>query len=205
MLLGATLATGTGEDRVAVRIVEVEAYLGGDDPGSHAYRGRTARNATMFGPPGHVYVYRHLGLHHCVNLVCSPEGTATAVLLRAAEVIHGAELAWQRRLAAGVCRRSEDLARGPARLAVALGLVHADDGADVVVHPGDRAPTGRCPDARAATRQNLVLTPASGPVAIRTGPRVGVSGVAGTDAYPWRYWIDGDPHVSDFRPGRGAP
>ncbi|UFU05062.1 DNA-3-methyladenine glycosylase [Ruania halotolerans] len=194
-LLGAVISRGTGADRVAVRIVEVEAYRGGDDPGSHAYRGRTARNATMFGPPGHVYVYRHLGLHHCVNVVCSPEGTATAVLLRAGEVVAGEELAWQRRLDSGVCRRSEDLARGPARLAVVLGLTLADDGLDLQVTSGLPVTT-----ADDATGQ-LVLTTTMEQGQTRTGPRVGVSGIAGTDAYPWRYWIDGDPHVSPFRAG----
>ncbi|WP_235020107.1 DNA-3-methyladenine glycosylase [Ruania rhizosphaerae] len=208
LLLGGVLV---GADGVAVRLVEVEAYRGAEDPGSHAYRGRTARNATMFGPPGHAYVYRHLGLHHCVNVVCSPAGTATAVLLRAGEVVAGQELAWQRRRAAGVCRAERDLARGPARLAVVLGLTLAHDGAPVTIlqSPRDRPvpdasrtrASVAAPDAGATP---LELVPADEPVTIRTGPRVGVSGRAGTDAYPWRYWIDGDPHVSAFRAGPGA-
>ncbi|UFU04289.1 DNA-3-methyladenine glycosylase [Ruania suaedae] len=183
---------------VTVRLVEVEAYRGAEDPGSHAFRGPNARNATMFGPPGHLYVYRHLGLHHCVNLVCSPAGAATAVLLRAGEVTDGHELAWQRRRAAGVCRTPRDLARGPARLAVALGLTLADDGAPVAV--GAEREAVQTPTSAGC---DIVPAPAP-PPAIRTGPRVGVSGTGGTGAYPWRYWIDGDQHVSAFRAGPGA-
>ncbi|QOR72214.1 DNA-3-methyladenine glycosylase [Ruania alkalisoli] len=204
LLLGSVLV---GTDGVAVRLVEVEAYRGAEDPGSHAYRGRTARNATMFGPPGRVYVYRHLGLHHCVNVVCSPAGTATAVLLRAGEVVAGQEVAWQRRRAAGVCRAERDLARGPARLAVVLGLTLAHDGAPMTIQhsPRDRpAPEASRMRAPEAGARPLELVPADQPVTMRTGPRVGVSGRAGTDAYPWRYWIDGDPHVSAFRAGPGT-
>src|SRR5699024_11040881 len=116
LLLGAVLTCGQGQAAVSVRLTEVEAYMGTTDPGSHAYRGRSARTATMFGPPGHLYVYRHLGLHHCMNLVCSPDGEASAVLLRAGQVVAGAAAAWRRRQGAGVCRTERDLARGPARL-----------------------------------------------------------------------------------------
>jgi DNA-3-methyladenine glycosylase len=127
-LLGATLTTRTSDGVVSLRLTEVEAYAGAGDPGSHAYRGRSRRNATMFGEPGRLYVYRHLGLHHCVNVVCGPEDTASAVLVRAGEVVEGADLARSRRLASGVVRADRDLARGPARLAVALGLDLSHDG-----------------------------------------------------------------------------
>jgi DNA-3-methyladenine glycosylase len=119
-LLGAVIRHGG----VAVRLTEVEAYDGANDPGSHAYRGPTRRNATMFGPPGRLYVYLSHGLHHCANLVTGPDGDPGAVLLRAGEVVDGHALARERR--GGVTTR--DLARGPGRLGQALGLTLADDG-----------------------------------------------------------------------------
>src|SRR5690606_16906565 len=106
LLLGAHL-TGRG---VTVRLTEVEAYLGEADPGSHAFRGLTPRTRTMFGEPGHLYVYFSYGMHVCANVVCSPEGTASAVLLRAGEVVDGLELARERRPTA---KSDADLARGP--------------------------------------------------------------------------------------------
>ena len=121
-LLGARL-THAG---VTVRLTEVEAYAGADDPGSHAYRGPTARTATMFGPAGRLYVYFTYGMHHCANLVCGPEGQAAAVLLRAGEVVDGHDLARSRR--PGV--RDRDLARGPACLCRALALDRSHDGLD---------------------------------------------------------------------------
>src|SRR5690625_4079990 len=130
-LLGAMLTSTLGGARVRVRITEVEAYEGADDPASHAYRGPTARNAVMFGPPRSVYVYRHMGLHYCMNLTCGTEGTATAVLIRAGEVVDGEETAWQRRNATGVCRTPRDLARGPARLTVALAVTGQHNGIDI--------------------------------------------------------------------------
>lgn len=183
-LLGATLRVRRADGAVTVRLTEVEAYGGTDDPGSHAYRGRTARNAVMFGPPGHLYVYRHLGLHHCANVVTGPAGRASAVLLRAGEVVDGVEVARARRLARGVVRRDVDLARGPARLAVALGLTVADDGLDLL---GDDV------DLRLA---------AARPEAVAHGGRVGVAGPGGDPAtFPWRMWLEGDPAVSAYRRG----
>ena len=177
LLLGAVLH-GRG---VSLRLTEVEAYLGtGEDPGSHAHRGRTPRTGVMFGPPGHLYVYFSYGLHVCANIVCSPEGTASAVLLRAGEVVDGLELARSRRPTA---KTDAGLARGPANLTKALGMALTDDG-----------------DSLFGGAYALELAPAS--VSFVTGPRVGVSGIAGTDAFPYRYWIPGDPTVSAYKPGR---
>jgi len=170
-LLGVVL----GHGGVAVRLTEVEAYDGPSDPGSHAYRGRTPRNGTMFGPPGHLYVYFSYGIHWCANVVCGPEGTASAVLLRAGEVVEGAGLAQQRR---GERVTARDLARGPARLTQALGLDRAHDGADLF-------------------DGTIRLDHGHRPRATRTGPRVGLREAADR---PWRYWIDGDRHVSAYRP-----
>jgi DNA-3-methyladenine glycosylase len=199
-LLGATLTTRTPDGVVSLRLTEVEAYDGATDPGSHAYRGPNRRNATMFGEPGRLYVYRHLGLHHCVNVVCGPEGEASAVLVRAGEVVDGADLARSRRLASGVVRTDRDLARGPARLAVALGLDLSADGVDVTDPDGDvvlaRPPAEPSPLAEPAP----VVEPVETPAAIRTGPRVGVSGDGGrADLFPWRFWLDAEPTVSLYR------
>ncbi|MCA5893085.1 DNA-3-methyladenine glycosylase [Isoptericola sp. NEAU-Y5] len=186
-LLGAVLTRRTSQGTVALRLTEVEAYDGERDPGSHAFRGPTARNATMYGEPGHLYVYRHMGLHHCVNVVCGPAGTASAVLLRAGEVVGpgGAALARRRRLERGVVRSERDLARGPARLTVALALDLADDGADVTV-PGGPV--------------ELAAGPGVAPSDVEAGPRVGVSGEGGRgDLYPWRLWLRDDPTVSEYR------
>ena len=128
-LLGCVLEHDTPEGLVAVALTEVEAYHGQADPASHAYRGQTPRNAVMFGPPGYAYVYFTYGMHFCVNLVCLPEGTASAVLLRAGRVVQGEGLARARRTAPGPGGR--DLARGPARLCQALAITRAQNGADV--------------------------------------------------------------------------
>ncbi len=173
-LLGAQVVHG----EVAVRLTEVEAYAGGVDPASHAYRGPTARNATMFGPPGHAYVYFTYGMHFCMNLVCGPPGVASAVLLRAGEVVDGVDAARTRR----AIRRDRDLARGPARLTVALAVDRSLDGADVT-DPGSPLVVRRgrpVPDD-----------------VVRSGPRVGVSNAAHV---PWRFWVDAEPTVSVYRP-----
>src|SRR5215469_4143871 len=118
-LLGCVLEHESADGLVAVRLTEVEAYTGATDPASHAYRGRTTRNAVMFGPPGHAYVYFTYGMHFCVNLVCLPEGTASAVLLRAGQIVAGEDLARARRASRQASLPVRDLARGPARLCVA--------------------------------------------------------------------------------------
>ncbi|HEY8479858.1 MAG TPA: DNA-3-methyladenine glycosylase [Spirillospora sp.] len=177
-LLGRVLRHRTPEGVVAVRLTEVEAYAGRRDPASHAYRGKTARNAVMFGPPGHAYVYFTYGMHFCVNLVCGPEGTSMAVLLRAGEIIEGEETARARRPRSTV----RDLARGPARLCQALAIAREQNGLDVCSPGGSlTVHAGRPVD----------------PAVIRTGPRVGVNGAK---EVPWRFWIDGDPTVSPYRP-----
>lgn len=191
-LLGGLLRTTVDGRTVVLRITEVEAYHGrgtGEtpDPGSHARMGQTPRNATMWGEPGHLYVYLSHGIHSCVNIVCGPDGLAGGVLLRAGEIIEGAEIAEER---SG--RRGRDLARGPGRLGQALGLRHPiHDGLDVLDE-----------DERAGARAELRVTDTD--FDITSGPRVGVAGVAGTAAFPWRFWIAGDPTVSPFRWGRGA-
>jgi len=197
-LLGAHLVVEVGGERVVARLTEVEAYHGagtGDvpDPGSHARSGRSPRNATMWGEPGHLYVYLSHGIHSCVNVVCAPAGVAGGVLLRAAEIVEGTEIATRRRFAAREPGPVRDLARGPGRLGQCLGLRHAE-------HDGVDAVTG----AEQSGAVALLLLREQPVTSVATGPRVGVAGVAGTDAYPWRFWIPGDPTVSAFRWGRGA-
>ena len=176
------LTHSTPEGSVSLRLTEVEAYLGSLDPGSHAFRGERPRTRAMFGPAGHLYAYFTYGMHTCANIVCSPAGTASAVLLRAGEVVDGADLARRRRGGP----QDRDLARGPARLTVALGIALADDGVDLLDHPDWRLEAAAAPGA-----------------AIRTGPRVGVSGDGGDgERFPWRFWLEGDRTVSAYRPGR---
>ena len=212
-LLGCVLEHDTPEGLVAVTLTEVEAYHGQADPASHAYRGQTPRNAVMFGPPGHAYVYFTYGMHFCVNLVCLPEGTASAVLLRAGRVIEGEDLARTRRAAPGPAGR--DLARGPARLCQALGITRAQNGADVCAPasplrlrwpaPAEAAPPGpRAGGAGAGAGAGPAGAGAAGPgpvqlagAAISAGPRVGVSAAGDR---PWRFWITDDPTVSAYRP-----
>lgn len=178
LLLGAVLSHDTEEGRVSVRLSEVEAYRGvGEDPGSHAFRGRTARNAVMFGEAGHLYAYFTYGMHVCVNVVAGHPGQSAAVLVRGGTVIEGIELARARRAGAASDR---DLARGPARLTVALGVPLAASGADLLAPPFE-----------------LLVPPR--PVAFEAGPRTGVSGAGGGAAFPWRFWIPGEPGVSPYR------
>ena len=175
-LLGARLVAGD----VTVRLTEVEAYAGETDPGSHAFRGRTPRTAVMFGPAGRAYVYFTYGMHWCINVVTGIENVASAVLLRAGEVVDGLDAARERR--PGV--KDRELCRGPARLTRALGITGEQDGVDLL----------------AASSAVRLLPPVSSAAsaAVRTGPRVGVGG-AGAD-FPWRFWLDGEPTVSVYRP-----
>ena len=129
-LLGCTVAADTADGTVAVELVEVEAYRGSDDPASHSYRGRTPRNAVMFGPPGHLYVYFVYGMHFCANVSCLPDGEAAAVLLRAGRVVSDPGIARVRRPTA---KRDVELARGPARLAALLGLGREHNGVDCLL------------------------------------------------------------------------
>ncbi|MEO3976995.1 DNA-3-methyladenine glycosylase [Streptomyces sp. CAU 1734] len=179
-LLGRTLIRRTAEGPIAVRITEVEAYAGEVDPGSHAFRGRTARNEVMFGPPGHAYVYFTYGMWHCLNAVCGPEGRASGVLLRAGEVLMGTELARKRRLSA---RYDRELAKGPARLATATDVDRTLNGTDLC--------------AGAPSPLSLLPGDAPHPDQVRNGPRTGVGGDGAH--HPWRFWIDGDPTVSPYR------
>jgi DNA-3-methyladenine glycosylase len=204
-LLGCVLEHETADGLVAVELTEVEAYAGRSDPASHAYRGKTQRNAVMFGPPGHAYVYFTYGMHFCVNMVCLGEqGSASAVLLRAGAIIAGEDLARARRTRGPVPEgrariAPRDLARGPARLCQALGIDRALDGADACVAGAPlRMLSGAGNPARSAVlaRGDETLIPPETPRRIVTGPRVGVSSAA---EIPWRFWYEGDPTVSLYR------
>ncbi|CAM5633103.1 DNA-3-methyladenine glycosylase [Streptomyces narbonensis] len=181
-LLGRTLVRNSPDGRIELRLTEVEAYAGAIDPGSHAFRGRTARNAVMFGPPGHAYVYFTYGMWHCLNLVCGPEGEASGVLLRAGEILTGAEQARPRRRSA---RHDRELAKGPARLATALDVALSLNGTDLCA---------AAPDTPLALFAGTPPTPDS----ISSGPRTGVGGDGAP--HPWRFWITDDPTVSPYRP-----
>ena len=215
-LLGMVLRSTTDEGTVAVRLTEVEAYDGPNDPGSHAYRGETARNAVMFGPPGFLYVYFTYGMHFCMNVSVGPDGQPSAVLFRAGEIVEGHDLARKRRgqpdtaqakfnqsasdqatlggtgKTSGVLQGKppgrqakvdpdRDLARGPARMCVALGIDRGANGADLL-DPGSPMQLLEGPgfDGQPST-----------------GPRVGLREAADR---PWRFWIPGDPTVSPYRP-----
>jgi len=196
-LLGCVLEHQTEAGLVAVELTEVEAYAGASDPASHAYRGKTARNAVMFGPPGHAYVYFTYGMHFCVNLVCSGKGSVSAVLLRAGAVIAGEDLARARRTKGAASVASRDLARGPARLCQALAIDRSLDGADVCTADSPlRVRAGGNP-ARSGTLLARGDDPPGTPRKIVTGPRVGVSSAA---EVPWRFWYEGEPTVSVYRP-----
>ncbi len=179
LLLGCVLVSDT-PSQVAVRLVEVEAYRGLDDPASHSYRGQTARNAVMFGPAGHLYVYFVYGMHFCANVVSMTDGVPGGVLLRGAEVIDGLDVARDRR---PTSRRDTELAKGPARLTTVLGLHRAHNGLDLTdpgspvrLYAGDPVPDDQ----------------------VRTGPRVGV---ATAMEVPWRWWVAGSPGVTTYRRG----
>ncbi|WP_181805873.1 DNA-3-methyladenine glycosylase [Streptomyces shenzhenensis] len=176
-LLGTILTHETPEGTVSITITETEAYSGSADPASHAYRGRTPRNAVMFGPAGHLYVYRSHGLHWCANVVTGADGIATAVLIRAGRVIEGEDLARERR---GGKVESPRLARGPGNFCQALGITAEHNGTDLL--------TG----ASVALSEGEPVPAAL----IRVGPRVGVS-----KAHDWqhRFYLAGDPTVSAYR------
>ncbi|MCW5249517.1 DNA-3-methyladenine glycosylase [Streptomyces sp. SHP 1-2] len=176
-LLGTVLTCETPEGTVSVAITETEAYSGTADPASHAYRGRTPRNAVMFGPAGHLYVYRSHGLHWCANVVTGTNGIASAVLIRAGRVVEGEDLARERR---GEGVESARLARGPGNFCRALGITGEHGGADLL-------------------KGSSVVLSEGEPVSaalIRVGPRVGVS-----RAHDWqhRFHVAGDPTVSAYR------
>jgi DNA-3-methyladenine glycosylase len=185
ILLGAHVVSEIDASLVVVRLSEVEAYGGiGVDPGSHAYRRRTRRNSSMFAAPGHAYAYFVYGMHWCLNVVAHVPGESGAILLRAGEVVEGAATAHARRASV---MPSRDLARGPARLAQSLGVDASVDGVDLL-------------DEAAPIRLLLADQPHPGTVA--AGPRTGVSGPG--SSRPWRFWIEGDPSVSRYRPGRNG-
>jgi DNA-3-methyladenine glycosylase len=167
---------------LAMRIVEVEAYAGPDDPASHAYRGETARNAVMFGPAGHLYVYFTYGMHWCANVVCGQPGQPTAVLLRAGAPVRGLEQMRRARSAGrSVVRRERDLGAGPARLAQAMGIDRALDGADLVP---------------ARSEMRVVDDGVAPPDEPGRSARIGIRVAADR---PWRWYVPGDPNLS--RPG----
>ncbi|GAB2743809.1 DNA-3-methyladenine glycosylase [Salinifilum aidingensis] len=179
-MLGCELRSSGPEGEVGVRLVEVEAYRGQDDPASHCYRGRTERNAVMFGPAGNLYVYFVYGMHFCMNVVCLTDGVPGAVLLRAGEVTTGVELARTRRPAV---RKDRHLASGPARLAGVLGVSREHNGVDLT-----------SPDSAVRLYRGGEVDEDD----VRSGPRVGVA--AAMDL-PWRSWVDGSPSVSSYRRG----
>lgn len=171
------------EDGRAGRIVEVEAYAGSEDPAAHSFQGKTARNATMFGPAGHLYVYLNYGLHWCANAVCGEVGEGVGVLIRALDPVHGLGLM---RSARGHPSKDTLLASGPGRLGQAMDLRKSFDGADLV--QGDRG-VWIMSDGTPAPTDPVV------------GPRIGIRN--GTD-FPWRWHIQGNAHVSKAR-GTGMP
>lgn len=170
-------------ERLVLRLVEVEAYLGdGSDPASHAHRGPTARNRSMFGPPGRLYAYLSHGIHTCVNVVCDAEGIGAAVLLRAGEPLGGEARMRRHRGPAAQRGGRRSIASGPGRLAAALGLGLADDGRSLL--RGALTILPRQPDR-----------PANPPA---TGPRIGITRAADL---PYRYFDPASDCVSRFRPG----
>jgi DNA-3-methyladenine glycosylase len=178
LLLGATLVSEVGSERVACRITEVEAYEGAQDPASHAYRGPTKRTGVMFGEAGHLYCYFVYGMHWCANVTCQQPGVAGAVLLRAADIIDGEPVARGR---TATSMPAGKLASGPARLARSLGLTGSHTGLDLL-----------------AQDSPVRLTALDPPAEFRTGPRVGIAVAA---EHPWRFWLPDAESVSAYRPG----
>jgi DNA-3-methyladenine glycosylase len=172
-LLGKTLWRRTGVGLAAGIIVETEAYDGANDPASHAWRGRTQRNAVMFGPPGHAYVYFTYGMHYCLNAVTGPAGQASAALLRAIQPVVGLEVLRERR---GTHMPDRDLARGPGRLCQALGITTADDGTDLA---GD------------ALWISETVDPSD--LLIAATPRIGITRAA---ERPWRFVVCDNQYIS---------
>jgi DNA-3-methyladenine glycosylase len=168
--------------RVAARLVEVEAYAGEEDPGSHAFRGETPRNRVMFGPPGHLYVYFTYGMHWAANVVCGEVGSASAVLLRAGAPVEGIDVMRQRRPAA---RRDRELCSGPARLTQALGITGADNGTNLLRGPLRLLDDGTPPPRRPRRSTRVGLSPGRG------------------DGYRWRWFVRDEPNVSPGRPSGG--
>ena len=175
-LLGWRLSHTTAEGTVTVELTEVEAYMGEDDPASHAYRGPTPRNLVMFGKAGHLYTYLSYGMHWCCNVVTGVDGHASAVLLRAGRVVEGQDLARARR---GERVKEHGLARGPGCLGQALGLDRRHNGVDLLTDPSVRLAPG-----------------ADRPAEILRGHRVGVT--LAHDV-PWRFWVPGDATVSAYK------
>jgi DNA-3-methyladenine glycosylase len=173
-LLGKVLVHDAPEGRIAGRIVEVEAYLGPEDLAAHSARGRTPRNAVMFGPPGHLYVYFIYGMHHCMNVVCGPDTKPEAVLIRALAITEGEDLARARR---GESVSRARLAAGPGNAARALGVDRSLNGTDLLTGP-------------------LRLEGGPMPERIETRPRIGVAYSGKWAARPLRFVVPGDPHLS---------
>lgn len=219
-LLGCLLTAVTADGAVTVRLTELEAYGDrGEDPGAHSFRGRTERNAALFGPPQRTYVYLNYGIHRCLNLVAHEPDAAGGVLVRAAEVVAGHDLA--------ALRRGRDtgarLLSGPGNLGQGLGItlemghlpITLADAPAATAGPAARDVSLAVPDTPGPALPDdgrapalFVLAPpplGSAPPHVSTGPRVGVSGEGGSARFPWRYWITGDASVSRFRAGRNVP
>ncbi len=187
-ILGCVLQRTDAEGTVSIRITEVEAYAGERDPGSHCYRGKTNRNSTMFGPPGHIYCYFTYGMHHALNLVAGQTGQPYGCLIRAGDVIEGGQLARLRREVKPRTTPLPDrsLARGPGCVAQSFAANLTNNGDDLFDG-----------EWRFLVPDNHVVNPHA------TGPRVGLSGPGGDGAaFPWRYWIAGASSVSSYKPGR---
>lgn len=182
-LLGKLLVHDDPEfGRLGVRLVEVEAYAGEEDPASHAYRGETPRNRVMFGPPGFLYVYFTYGMHWCANVVGGENGSASAVLLRGGAPTEGVDAMRLRRLAA---RRDRELCSGPARMTQALGITGAQNGTDLLRGPLRLLDDGTPPPARPGISGRVGLKPGEG------------------DEHRWRWYVPDEPNVSRGRPTAG--